>query len=144
MSPPVTTPLVKKPQRLTVKAVKSAARKALADGRLMAQHPVKAKRQCVYVGGKDCGCAIGVALNKTTRAAIVKHDASVQPGDVINTMYLSRIRNDGLVAIEQHEYPTLRSIQGFHDAWAIAAKEHGARSDITRNAKDRFVRAIAA
>lgn len=125
-----------KPQVLTLKGVKAAARKALAEKRLLAQHPVRDKRKCIYDDGDGRGCAIGVALNKKTLATIQSAD--------FNTKYVYSLKDHGLISMSDEDLLPIRSIQTHHDEWANYARESGANAEITRRAKKAFLDTIAA
>lgn len=125
-----------KPQVLTLKGVKAAARKALAQGRLMAQHRDKTKRRCIYDGGDGRGCAIGVALNKKTLAAVELYG--------IAEKYVHSLKERGIVSMSDDDYSAIRGIQSRHDEWANYARESGGNAESTRRAKKAFLAAIAA
>lgn len=128
-------------QKLTLKGVKAAARKAFASRKLMAQYPHQADRVCVYVKG-DYGCAIGVALNKTTRKAIAEHDE--KSGAKLNGSGLASLIEKKIVTVDESDRRELEEVQSLHDAWAGAARDYGAKAGYTKEHRQAFLEAIGA
>lgn len=131
-------------QTLTVKKIKAAARKAFEEGRLMAQWPRKAQRVCQYVGPDGVsGCAIGVALTKATRRAIIARDKKV--GGSLNNQGTAALLASELVELDDDWAGRIEmdQIQARHDEWANYSRGSGARSPVALAAKKSFLEAIA-
>lgn len=118
-------------QKLTLKRVKAAARKAYDEKRLTAQHPDKSKRECVYTSGKY-GCAIGVALNATTLKKIADQQLNADAG-------VECLMNEDVILVSDEEVTSLSVIQTAHDKWADHARNLGLADEITREARNEFL-----
>ena len=104
---------MKKPFVLTLAKVKKAALKAHAAGKLTAQHPIMANRQCLYAVD-DYRCVVGAALP----AYLAKELARTPSRNRNNIAALSDRIPDQLV---DRDMNMVSMLQGAHDTWATAA-----------------------
>jgi hypothetical protein len=123
-----------KPQVLTVKGVKAAARRAYKARTLTAQHRTPERRICRYEVD-SCHCGIGAALTKPTLKAVHKAEK--------NSRTVATLKDAGLVRFDGRIASKLAAIQTAHDAWARAAQE-GAANTCAQDARRTFLKAIAA
>lgn len=127
-----------KPQKLTLKGVRAAARKAYRAGTLTAQNPFLELCMCAYelLPSSDTAtryrCAIGVSLTPETLAYIHKKRANRWHN--VKTLY-----NWGVLAFaNSHELAYILQIQTLHDTWALARKY----GDLEGPPRFRFLQAI--
>lgn len=123
-----------KPQKLTPKKVKSAARKAYKERRLTAQHRNQNKRQCVYSKG-EYHCAIGWALNQKALKQVEKFDLN-------DSNPVLCLVNEDIIDINDDDLDIIEAIQMAHDEWATASRYNGAKSASAIKARDDFLAAI--
>lgn len=126
-----------KPQKLTLKGVKAAARKAYRAGTLTAQNPLPELRMCMYElpPSSDTAtryrCAIGASLTPETLAFI--HETRQNRWHNVKTLY-----NRGILFVNPAELGDILHIQALHDSWALVRK-HGDPESLP---KFRFLQAI--
>lgn len=103
-------------QKLTLKKVIKANRKALEEGTLgaLSQSGVKgAIGGCMYEYPDGRHCAIGSALNKTTIKAVKDADE--------NTSIVNNLESGGFIKLEgsKKQKNITRFLQNLHDRWAL-------------------------
>lgn len=123
-----------KPQKLTVRKVKAAARRAYAERRLTAQHRNPAKRDCVYTSGAY-HCAIGCALNKQSLQMI--DEERLNHGTPVGLL-----QSHDVITVDNDDINVIDVIQNLHDEWAQTSQSWGANSKVTRQARAEFLASI--
>jgi hypothetical protein len=127
-------------QELSLKNVKRLALKAYNAGLLMAQHPRKAHRKCVYEAGKY-HCCLGAALTKKALKAIKTADSYARYNELAVS---ALIHNDFVRLLDPSEHTAIACLQEAHDQWAKCSRRHGAKAASTIAARKNFVEFITA
>lgn len=131
-------------QKLRLKSVKAKALAAYEAGLLLAQHPKKAKRNCVYEDG-DCHCGIGAALSEATLKKIRSYDES-RSYSKLNESNVETLNANQIIELPEigPERDEINIVQSLHDDWANHSRALGARHRTTIQARDIFVAKISA
>jgi hypothetical protein len=134
--------LATKPQVLTVKGVKAAARRAYKARTLTAQHRSPRDRQCFYALG--CyRCPVGAAMTDATLKSLIAHKTH-RATFTANSMAFDYLVDEKLVECRgKDEQDAIYEIQEAHDTWAKKARVN-ARRPGAKKARTAFLKLIAA